>query len=236
MQYRHIFFLFLVITSTIESKYFILIGPPGCGKGTFSQYMIEKYQYIQICPGDIYRNEIQLQTELGKQIEQIVQNGDYVDEKITCTLIENYILSALKQNKFFIIDGFPRSVNSFNFLDNLLNQYNIKEETHYIFFSASDESLINRVLNRQICTKCFKVYNTQTALSADTIHCDNCNTPLSRRSADTKTVITKRLAYFHTHIEPLTDIAMQHGYQYYKINTETTILNLLELYDSIISL
>ncbi|MCX5921894.1 MAG: nucleoside monophosphate kinase [Candidatus Dependentiae bacterium] len=117
-----VLFLCLVVHQSFGLKHFVLLSAPGSGKGTFSQYMVEKYGYIQICPGDMYRDEIKQQTELGKRIQAIVDRGDYVDEETTCALVGEKLSKALDNNNFFIIDGFPRNEFAFQFLYNFLQQ------------------------------------------------------------------------------------------------------------------
>src|SRR5712671_5242605 len=91
----------------------ILLGPPGCGKGTFSQYLIKHYNYEHICLEDLFRAEIRTETPLGKKIKQIVENGDYVDDEVTLRIVFDKVNQSIIRNQFFIIDGFPR--NSFCF-------------------------------------------------------------------------------------------------------------------------
>jgi adenylate kinase len=198
-----VFSLFGINSTTLSGMNFVLISAPGSGKGTFSQYMKEKHAYLQICPGDIFRNEIALGTELGKQIQPIVERGDYVDEDIVCNLMEKYIDEACDQNKNFILDGFPRSVFSFDFLHSLLERKGLVPTSCFVQFISSDEICVNRILDRLVCTNCFMVYNKQSKKPhCDTI-CDTCGSPLSMRDADTAEIAWKRLTYFHTNIEHL---------------------------------
>jgi adenylate kinase len=111
----------LTIAPVLSIQNFVLISAPGSGKGTFSQYLIQKYNYIQICPGDLLRAEIVAQTDFGKKIQPIVEKGEYIDEEVTCQLITKHLIIAIQQNKPFIIDGFPRTKTSLEFLDNFSN-------------------------------------------------------------------------------------------------------------------
>lgn len=215
-------------------KHFVLIAAPGSGKGTFSQYVTQKYGYVQICPGDIYRHEIQQQTKLGKRIQPIVDKGEYVDEETTRLLISQHLLAALEQNKCFIIDGFPRTKGSFQFLHDVLAQHGLSGDVCFIQFVASDECCMSRVSERLICTKCFHVYNIKSALSLDGCTCDGCGTTLTRRKADTDDIMVKRLIFFHTHIEPLMKMAAE-LYDTKIINTECSIEKLLEVYDALVT-
>lgn len=216
-------------------KNFILISAPGSGKGTFSQYLVEKYGYIQICPGDIFRNEIKAQTELGKKIQPLVDKGEYVDEQIVCTLIANGIQEALKQGKGFIIDGFPRSTHSFEFLHNFLRDNDLIKEVIFIQFMASDELCIKRISGRSVCTECHKVYNASSVRSKALNTCDDCKTSLTIRKADTTEIAQKRLDYFHDHVEPLIEQAKTHYETRFIDTTLCSIQDLKAQYDSLIS-
>jgi adenylate kinase len=227
-------FISLLSESNIQSQHFILVGAPGSGKGTFSQYIVEKYKYMHICPGDIYRTEILHQTKLGKEIEAIVNSGNYVDEKITNQLIENKIVNALEQNVYFILDGYPRTESTMLFLDSVLRKYNIKNKTSCIFFTASDECLIERIIHREICTKCFTVYNTKTIFSESITHCMKCGTELSKRPADTPEIAEKRIQYFHNKIEPIIKLIAETKYTIMYIDNQTDINALRTIYDQIV--
>lgn len=229
---KYIMTIALIISYTTQSwtnNHFVLISAPGSGKGTFSQYCVNKYEYEQICPGDIFRNEIALGTELGKQIQPIVDRGEYVDENIVCQLMEKYISDALINDKLFILDGFPRSTFSFNFLCSLLKKYNIEDKVCFIQFISPDETCIERILNRIICTNCFMVYSQK---NTEINICKKCQSNLSKRKADTYSIAKKRLKYFHENIELIMSLAEQ-TYPTKKIISDYTINNMEEQYENL---
>ena len=88
----------------------ILFGPPGAGKGTQAKYLVKKLNGFQISTGDMLRDEIKKDTELGKQIIQDMNDGKFVDDQIVNNLIKNYIFDPQKKNKL-IFDGYPRSLS-----------------------------------------------------------------------------------------------------------------------------
>lgn len=225
--------LITMLTHALYAKNFILISAPGSGKGTFSQYLIENYGYIQICPGDIFRDEILKQTALGKKIQPIVERGDYVEEAIVCQLIIDKLLDSIKQKKPFIIDGFPRSSHSFQCIKEFFQNNNITHDVCFLQLIASDDTCINRISTRQVCVHCFKVYNSVFAQPRQQHICDQCGTLLTLRKADTNTIVKKRLVYFHTSIESLLQEA-QHLYEVRKIKTECSMQELYRNYDSLI--
>lgn len=217
---------------TLSIKNLILIAAPGSGKGTLSQYLTQKYDYVQICPGDLFRAEIIAQTELGRQIQPIVERGEYVDECVTCDLIAKHLIQAIQQQKPFIIDGFPRTKSSLDFLTNLLKKHNLTKQVCFVQLLAQDVTCINRIVNRQVCNKCFKVYNRQTIPTLSLSHCDQCHTPLAIRTADTQQIAIQRLNYFHTQIEPL--FAQLTDYEKHQIDATQPLATLYAIYDHLI--
>lgn len=224
---------FLTCSSILGIKNFVLISAPGSGKGTFSQYMVEKYDYLQICPGDLLRNEIALETDLGKHIKPIVERGDYVQEDIVCKLIEKYFNQACSENKGFIIDGFPRSITSFNFLNSLLKKKKLEKQVCFLQFEASDDVCLKRILGRLICMSCFKVYNKFSKPPKQNDFCDLCSSKLSFRSADKKDIVQKRLEYFHNNVEPLINMA-QGCYETKKMSSEISFDTLEIRYEELL--
>ncbi len=227
----------LTVAPLFSVKNFVLISAPGSGKGTFSQYLIQKYNYIQICPGDLLRAEILAQTELGKKIQPIVEKGEYIDEEITCQIITKHLVMAIQQNKPFIIDGFPRTKASLEFLDNFFKQHNLVAQVSFVQLVVNDKTCIKRIAERQVCNQCFQVYNRKTAASKAIDKCDNCQAPLALRKADTNEIAKQRLKYFHTNIEPLfhnLNLVNQH-YNKQIIDAEQPLLELQLIYDNLIA-
>jgi adenylate kinase len=191
--------LLLLVPCIFHATNIILIGPPGSGKGTLSQFFVEQYNYHQICPGDIFRTHIRNNTELGKAIKPIVENGDYVDQDMTCDIIFSEIEDSLKKQEDFIIDGFPRNIYCLKKLHDFLRK---KQIVHVICINlhASDDICLERILERRICTHCNHVTNMHRNPSKI---CTNCSTDLSKRQFDTTETTKKRIAYYRDHIEPL---------------------------------
>ena len=126
----------------------ILFGPPGAGKGTQAKYLVEKLSGYQISTGDMLRNEIKNDTEIGKKIIHDMSDGKFVNDKIVNKLIENAICDPKKKNKL-IFDGYPRSLDQAKNLDLLLDKYN--QKIAFVFFlNVSKDTIIERIKKRKI--------------------------------------------------------------------------------------
>ena len=109
----------------------IIFGPPGAGKGTQAKYLVEKLNSFQISTGDILREEIKKDSEIGKKIVNNMNDGKFVDDEIVNKLLEKIIFDPKKKNKL-IFDGYPRTINQAKNLEILLNKSN--QKINYIFF------------------------------------------------------------------------------------------------------
>jgi len=129
----------------------ILFGPPGAGKGTQAKYLVNKLNAYQISTGDMLRDEIKNDTDIGKRIIKDMNDGKFVNDEIVNKLIENAIFDPLKKDSL-IFDGYPRSINQAKNLNLLLDSSNQKID--FIFFlNANKETIIKRIEKRKIIEK-----------------------------------------------------------------------------------
>ena len=125
----------------------ILFGPPGAGKGTQSKYLVNKLNNFQVSTGDILREEIKNNSEIGKQITNIMNEGKFVSDKIVNSLIEKLMLDPRKKDKL-IFDGYPRSLSQAQYLDLLLDKSNQKID-HIFFLNVNKDTIIERIEKRK---------------------------------------------------------------------------------------
>ena len=129
----------------------ILFGPPGAGKGTQAKYLVKKLNNFQISTGDILREEIKNNSDIGKKIIHVMNDGRFVSDDIVNQLLEKQVFDPQKKNKL-IFDGYPRSINQAKNLDLLLDSSNQKID--FVFFlNVNKETIIKRIQKRKILEK-----------------------------------------------------------------------------------
>ena len=126
----------------------ILFGPPGAGKGTQSKYLVHKLKNFQVSTGDILREEIKKNSDIGLQIINNMNEGKFVSDEIVNSLIKKLIDDPQKKNKL-IFDGYPRSLSQAKYLDLLLDKSKQKID-HIFFLNVSKDTIIERIKKRKI--------------------------------------------------------------------------------------
>ena len=129
----------------------ILFGPPGAGKGTQAKYLVKRLNAFQISTGDMLREEIKKNSEIGRKIINDMSDGKFVNDEIVNNLIKNAIFDTKNRDKL-IFDGYPRSLSQAKNLDKLLNDSNQKID--FIFFlNVNKETIVQRVEKRKVIEK-----------------------------------------------------------------------------------
>tara|TARA_B100000989_G_C19344378_1_gene386354 strand:+ start:97 stop:660 length:564 start_codon:yes stop_codon:yes gene_type:complete len=129
----------------------IIFGPPGAGKGTQAQMIVNKFNLHQISTGDLLREEVKNKTDIGKNIEYTISKGDFATDDIVNELITKVIINTKFRNRL-IFDGYPRSLSQAKNLEILLASTNQKID-HIIFLNVNKDTIINRIEKRKILEK-----------------------------------------------------------------------------------
>ena len=155
----------------------ILFGKPGSGKGTQAEFIKEKYELVHISTGDLFRQNIKNQTELGKLAQKYMNNGDLVPDTVTIGMLKSEVESNINANGF-LFDGFPRTVDQAVSLDKFLDNKKLRIDLT-IAIDVKEEILIERILNRGLTSgrkddqdkikikNRFDEYNSKTSLLED---------------------------------------------------------------------
>ena len=129
----------------------IIFGPPGAGKGTQAKFLVKKLNSLQVSTGDMLREEINKDSEIGKKIINYMNDGKFVDDEIVNKLLEKIIFDPKNANKL-IFDGYPRTINQAKNLENLLIKSNQKID--YVFFLNVDKkAIVKRIEKRKVLEK-----------------------------------------------------------------------------------
>lgn len=173
----------------------IFLGPPGSGKGTQAALIKKEFGIPHISTGDILREEIKNDSELGKKAKTFIDEGKLVPDDLIIDIIKERI-SEDDCREGFIFDGFPRTIEQAQALSE------ITDITHVINVKSSDENIIERISTRLTCPKCNNVYGKADPPKEKGI-CDNCGEKLIQRDDQNPDVVKKRLEVYHEQTEPL---------------------------------
>lgn len=174
----------------------VLIGPPGAGKGTYSEYFQRKYCIPHISTGDIFRSEVARGTELGARIKQYLDRGELVPDEIVIEVVKRR-LSEPDAKRGFILDGFPRTIAQARALDEFVK---IDAAIH---IWISEEEAVRRLSSRYVCPVCGRVYNLTYNPPKNDLQCDSDGAKLVRRSDDEPEVIKRRYRVYYETFAPI---------------------------------
>ena len=187
----------------------IIFGPPGAGKGTQAQNLVKKFNLYQLSTGDLLRSEIKKKTEIGKKIEQIITQGDFVKDDIVNELLKKFITNYNYRNKI-IFDGYPRNINQAENLEVMLNSDN-QSINFILFLKVTRENVEKRILGRIICEKCNKTMNEY--FNKEEIDKHECEKNyLKKRKDDNQETIITRYDEYMKKTKPVLDFYSSRSY------------------------
>ncbi len=178
----------------------IFLGPIASGKGTQASIAASKYNLEAISIGELLRERRRIEDDIGLKIASLQQQGLLVDDDITLQVLEEKVKTC-NENIGILFDGYPRTLNQANLLDELLKKYNRKIDK-VINLEIDDEAIVDRIGGRLIC-KCGETYHKTSKKPVKENICDKCGGTLYQRDDDTEEGIKKRLEVYHTYVKPL---------------------------------
>lgn len=180
----------------------ILLGPPGAGKGTQSDYLRDAYKLTKLATGDMLRAAVASGSELGTKAKEIMAAGGLVSDDIMIGIIRDAISDDHCPNGF-ILDGFPRTTAQAEALDGMLRNVG-KKLDHVIELKVDDAEMVARISGRYSCKKCGAGYHDSFKLPKVAGVCDSCGaTEFMRREDDRADTVAKRLEAYHASTAPV---------------------------------
>lgn len=196
------------------------MGLPGAGKGTQAEQIVEKYNIPHISTGDMFRAAMKNNTELGKKAKSFMDNGDLVPDEVTNGIVRERLAEDDAKNGF-LLDGFPRTVEQAEELENILNDLETELDA-VINIEVDKDVLMKRLTGRWICRTCGKTYHEIYNPPKVPGKCDLDGGELYQRDDDKKETVEKRLNVNMKQTKPLLDFYSEKG-KLHNINGEQDI-------------
>ncbi|MEO9625375.1 MAG: adenylate kinase [Qipengyuania citrea] len=180
----------------------ILLGPPGAGKGTQAQRLVEHHGMLQLSTGDMLRETRKADTELGHKVADIMDSGGLVSDEIVSAMIDAK-LADMGPETGAIFDGYPRTAAQADQLDDILARHGRKLD-HVIELEVNEEALVERITGRFTCANCGAGYHDVFKQPATPGVCDKCgSTEFKRRSDDNEETVRKRMQEYRGKTAPI---------------------------------
>ena len=209
-----------------------MLGSPGAGKGTQAQNIVNKFNLIQISTGDLLRNEIKNKTDIGKEIEKIIANGDFATDDIVDRLLKKVVTSSNIRNKI-VFDGYPRNLNQAENLELILNSDN-QSLNHILFLNVPRNIIEKRILERITCEICNKSYNE--FIDKKEIENHKCGSKhLKKRNDDNLEALINRYDEYMKKTKPVLDFYSSRSY-FYEIDGNKKIKEITSKIEQILAL
>jgi adenylate kinase len=179
----------------------VLVGPPGAGKGTQSEFIAERFSIPKISTGDIFRSNVSGGTELGKLAKKFMDAGDLVPDKVTIAMVRDR-LGEPDAAAGFLLDGFPRNVAQAYELDSILGDIGTSLDV-VLELEVDNEEVVKRLSGRRMCRKCGHIWHVEYDATKVGGICDRCGGELFQRDDDKAETVRHRLDVYAEQTSPL---------------------------------
>lgn len=181
----------------------VLLGPPGAGKGTQAKSISNRYSIPHISTGDIFRKNISENTPLGVEAKSYMDNGQLVPDEVTINMVKDRLKQDDCKNGY-LLDGFPRTVQQAEALDNFLTERKESIDTA-LLIEVPKEFILERMTGRRVCPSCGASYHVKFNPPTKDGKCDLCGSDVIQRKDDTEETVKERLDVYENQTQPLID-------------------------------
>lgn len=188
---------------------FVLVGPPGAGKGTQAQFLAAHFNVPHISTGDIFRSNLKGGTALGLEAKKYMDKGELVPDSVTNDMVRDRLTQNDTANGF-LLDGYPRNVAQAEVLRTALSNLNLKLDAA-LELNVDNDEVITRLSGRRTCSNCGKVWHIVYEKPAREGVCDSCNGELIQREDDKAEVISRRLEVYKEQTAPIISFYRNEG-------------------------
>lgn len=179
-----------------------IMGAPGSGKGTFSSRIKEEFNLNHISTGDIFRENIANETELGLQAKSYTEKGLLVPDEITNNMVKEYLSHLADKKNGYLLDGYPRTLDQAKAFEEMTKGTDLAVEKIVVMDVPFDE-LTRRITGRRLCKKCGAIFNIYSKPPKTEGVCDECGSALTQRKDDNEESLKVRLDEYARNTEPV---------------------------------
>lgn len=184
----------------IKQNVFVLLGPPGAGKGTLAATLAAKYHCTPLATGDVFRRHVHNKTPLGLRVSECLRAGQYAPDDLTNEVVSSELATLAKQSNLgsLILDGYPRTKAQAEYLAQLVDV-----KTAFLLTTANVEVIVGRLSGRRICPTCAAIYHLTIKPPKVAGRCDHDDALLVQRKDDAPDVVRTRFNTYDATIQPL---------------------------------
>jgi adenylate kinase len=187
----------------------VLVGPPGAGKGTQAARISDEYAIPHIATGEMLREHVRQETELGEQAKRYMDKGELVPDELIVDMVRERLAGSDGEDGF-ILDGFPRTVPQAEALRDVLAELDQPLDV-VVRMTIGEDEVLRRITGRRVCEDCGQIYHVETDPPEQEGVCDECGGDLSQRDDDTEEIVRERLAAYREQTEEVVSFYEDRG-------------------------